>query len=143
MILYRNGLAVALGWSAAGFLFGLSFVATPVKFLAEGVDLPQLLAVGRVTFRASALVELAILVAMMTIVHREQRHLAISAFAILVVQHGILLPRLEAQTVAVMHGAAPTAGLLHGVWIVCDIVRIVLYARLGLLAGNSAKDPKK
>ena len=48
----------------------LSFVVTPVKFLAAGVPLEQLLAVGRVTFRASLVCEAAFLASLMIIARK-------------------------------------------------------------------------
>ena len=47
----RARLAVTLlAWLWAGLVLGVSFVATPVKFLAPSLSLADALAVGRVTF---------------------------------------------------------------------------------------------
>jgi hypothetical protein len=48
--------ALALVW--AGTLFGVSFLATPVKFLAPSLTLPVALDVGRQTFGVFSLVEI-------------------------------------------------------------------------------------
>ncbi len=46
---------VSLLW--AGAVVGISFIATPAKFLAESLDRPTALDVGRTTFHVFGLIE--------------------------------------------------------------------------------------
>ena len=58
----RRGWWTAVGGFAlfwAGFLAGVSFLATPIKFTAPRLALPVALDVGRVTFAALNKVEIA------------------------------------------------------------------------------------
>ena len=94
----------ALSWAAGGLLLGLSFVATPAKFLAGNVPLEHLLAVGRVTFRASLAVEGAMLLLLLLVSPGRLRWAAAAIAAVLTAQHLLLMPALDARTLAVMAG---------------------------------------
>ena len=71
------GLAVAV----LATLFSLSFIATPVKFLAADVPMSHLLAVGRETFRASVAIESILLFALFVSARGTSRRLIIVAIA--------------------------------------------------------------
>ncbi len=115
---------------AAGLLFGLSFVATPAKFLAENVPLDHLLAVGRVTFRASAAVEALLLIALLFAAPKGLRRWPVVIAAILAAQHWLLMPILDERALAVMAGQVLPPTVLHEVWIGADLVRIAAYTVL-------------
>ena len=122
---------------AASVVAALSFVATPVKFAAPDVPLDHLLAVGRVTFRASLACEAAILFPLILVATGMCRLIVAAASAVLALQWLVLMPALDARTLAVMTGETLTPSSLHGWWIAADVLRIVLYgmtARLALAA---------
>ena len=106
----------------------LSFVATPVKFLAEDVPLEQLLAVGRVTFRASLVCEAAFVAGLMLIARGGARWLAAAASALLLIQWLFLMPLLEVRTLARMAGHQLAPSSLHVWWVVFDVTRIGVYS---------------
>lgn len=129
----RQIIAASLSWAAAGLLAGLSFVATPAKFLAENVPLEHLLAVGRVTFRASLAAEGFILLLLVVVAHGRLRWWPVAIAVVLGVQHLLLMPALDARTLAVMAGAVLPPSPLHGIWILADILRIGAYAAFASL----------
>lgn len=117
-----------LAGAALAVLFSLSFVATPVKFLAPEVPLSHLLAVGRVTFRASLAVESVILIGLVALARGSRRWLVVGAAVTLAVQWLALMPRLDERTLARIAGAAVEPSSLHHWWIALDVLRIGIYA---------------
>ena len=135
MTAYRRSSATAMvAVAACAILFALSFLATPVKFLADGVPIEHLLAVGRVTFRASAASEAVLLVLLVILARGRSRIVACSVVALLAFQWLVLMPDLDARTLARMSGAVLPASGLHGWWISLDVLRIVLYAAIARAA---------
>lgn len=134
MISSRQMWAGILAVIAASLVSFLSFVATPIKFLAEEVPLAHLLAVGRVTFRASLACELTILVALFVLAAGRVRVITGTAATVLALQWLGLMPTLDARTAAVMAGEALAPSSLHGWWIAADAARILLYAAAARLA---------
>lgn len=130
----RQYIAASLSWAAAGLLAGLSFVATPAKFLAENVPLEHLLAVGRVTFRASLAVEGFMLLLLLVVAHGRLRWWSAAIAVVLGGQHLLVMPALDARTLAVMAGAVLPPSPLHGIWILADGMRIGAYVGLGVVA---------
>ena len=126
--LRRKLWAVIIAVAAFASLASLSFVVTPVKFLAEGVPLANLLAVGRVTFRASLALEIVLLSALALVVPKHGRFLVSCAGGALLVQWFLLMPGLDARTLARMAGAVRSPSSLHLWWIALDIARLAIYA---------------
>ncbi|RPF71109.1 hypothetical protein [Aurantiacibacter spongiae] len=135
MTAYRRSSATAMvAVAACTILFALSFLATPVKFLADGVPIEHLLAVGRVTFRASAASEAVLLVLLVILAPGRSRIVACSVAALLAFQWLVLMPELDARTLARMSGRVMPSSGLHGWWIALDVLRIVLYAAIARAA---------
>ena len=135
MTAYRRFLATAMvAVAASAILFALSFVATPEKFLAAGVPVEHLLAVGRVTFRASAASEAVLLLLLVILARGRSRIAACSVAALLAFQWLVLMPDLDARTLARMSGRVMPSSGLHGWWIALDVLRIVLYAAIARAA---------
>jgi hypothetical protein len=55
---------IGIAWFASGMIFGVSFIATPAKFLAPSLDLAQALDVGRATFGVMKWFDLGMLAAL-------------------------------------------------------------------------------
>ena len=127
MISRRQLGTVLVSFAAAAILLALSFVATPIKFLAEGVPLAHLLAVGRVTFRASLVIEICLLIPLLVLAAGRVRWLVVTAAVLLVGQWLVLMPSLEVRTMARMAGEVIAPSPLHAWWIAADAVRIVIY----------------
>lgn len=102
-----QGRALALVW--AGMVLGVSFLATPAKFLAPSLPRPIALDVGRHTFRTFGRVEmiLAALLGLRAAISPRQRLLALAPCLIVLGQALWLRPRLDARTLQAMDGRAP------------------------------------
>ena len=118
------GLAVAV----LATLFSLSFIATPVKFLAADVPMSHLLAVGRETFRASVAIDSILLFALFVSARGTSRRLIIVAIATVVLQWIVIMPELDDRTMAQIAGAAVGPTSLHDWWIGLDVMRLAIYA---------------
>jgi hypothetical protein len=103
--------AILFVW--AGVLTGVSFIATPAKFLAPSLPMPQALDVGRWTFHALSFVEwgfvavsaVPIIIAWRTgRVHVSVVALMAGAVAILAAQTFALRPLLDARVLLIMAG---------------------------------------
>lgn len=135
----RNLWTLALASGATALLAALSFVATPVKFLADGVPLAQLLAVGRVTFRASLVAELCLLLPLLVLARDRTRWSVVGAGALLAVQWLGLMPALDARTMMRIAGDDPGPSSLHLLWVLADGARVALYAAAAVLAGRAVR----
>lgn len=118
------GLAIAV----LATLFSLSFIATPVKFLAADVPMSHLLAVGRVTFRASVAIESVLLFALLVSARGPSRRLIILAIATVALQWIVIMPELDDRTMARIAGAVVEPSSLHICWIALDVIRLAIYA---------------
>lgn len=126
----------ALLW--AGFLAGVSFLATPIKFTAPSLALPVALDVGRVTFAALNKVEIAAAVVLLLLVltiARSGWNLAGALVLALVVgaQTLWLLPLLDARVGTIMAGGTPPESNLHTIYIVAETLKLVVLLALGVV----------
>lgn len=133
----RDIWTAVLAAMAFASLASLSFVATPVKFLAQDVPLAHLLAVGRVTFRASLAVESVLLVALLLSARGKIRLLVCGAGGLLLFQWIVLMPGLDERTLARIAGAILEPTSLHHWWIFLDVAKLGVYASIGHIALRS------
>lgn len=132
-----------LPWCLLGLTLGISFVAQPGKFLAEQVELPQLLSVGSTLFHLSHGVQLALLLACLGMAWRMPRRrkvLAVvaAALAVLAVQHLLLLPALDARVHLYLKGMAPGPAHHHLTYVLMEIGKVTLLVALALASGRPA-----
>lgn len=124
---YATGLLAAV-W--AGLVVGVAFFATPIKFLAPGVAMTDLLKVGKVTFQAFTWLELAMFVLLLALTVGRFTKPLITLLAglaiLLLVQKGLILPALDAGLDSVVAGQQSDGSNLHIVYIVIDFVKLVL-----------------
>lgn len=93
----------------AGLILGISFIATPAKFLAPSITLPVALDVGRATFRIGFLLEMAFGLVLLTagaMAYGWGRTtlVVIALLVALAAQRFALLPVLDARADLVMAG---------------------------------------
>lgn len=124
-------LIVAAVW--LGMLLGVSFLATPVKFMAPSLSLPVALDVGRHTFAVYNKTELllsAILLGFALLGARSRTSLIaiVLVVGLVVAQTVWLLPVLDSRVGMIIAGQPPAASNLHMLYIVLDVVKL-----LGLL----------
>ena len=142
----RTQLALTLlAWLWAGLVLGVSFVATPVKFLAPSISLADALAVGRVTFAALqwiecvAVVSLAVLV-WITTPRRRALVLLAAIVAILLCQYAWMLPILDARVQTIIDGQHLPPSFLHWIYTALELVKVALLVVIGLTSfGNLAR----
>lgn len=126
--------SASLVW--AGILIGVSFLATPAKFLAPSLTLAVALDVGRQTFGLFSKIEiffaLALVVAAM--LGRQQRAIQVTTVlvaALVAVQVMWLLPVLDERVEIILHGGTPGESSLHTLYIVLESGKLLL---LGVIA---------
>ncbi len=137
---WHRGNALALfAWLWAGLLLGVSFVATPVKFLAPSLSQAHALEVGRVTFTALQWIEFAAVAAMAALFALLRPGRVPAAIFGLVValiagQYFGLLPILDARAETIIRGVEVPASSLHWLYPVLEFVKVGLLVALGAAA---------
>jgi hypothetical protein len=130
--------AVALFW--AGLVLGVSFIATPAKFLAASLSLATALDVGNHTFHVLTRVELGIGIVLAVLgwwAHRGRWWAGavwLLPLIAVIVQVVVLLPPLDARVQVIIAGGTPTNSDLHVVYIGLELAKFVLLLVLGLWA---------
>lgn len=144
----RSGAVSLLTASAlwAGLLVGVSFVATPVKFLAPSLSLAVALDVGRQTFWALNWIEIGCAVVLLAIVVAGYRTIVGVSVALLLVAAVLaqalwLLPVLDARVAAVIAGQMPPASSLHSFYVALELLKLVLLAILMVTTGRTLVRP--
>jgi len=131
--------AIALVW--AGMVLGVSFVATPAKFLAPSLPLPIAIDVGRHTFRTFGRIELALMVLFGLRAEVSARPLALVPGFIVLAQALWLRPRLGARTQSIIEGGvAPPSSKLHFAYVACEAVKLSVLLVLGLTTARPRID---
>jgi hypothetical protein len=134
-----RGRALALVW--AGMVLGVSFLATPAKFLATSLSRPVALDVGRHTFRTFGRAEVALAALLglrVAASSARQRPLALAPGLIVLAQALWLRPRLDARTRQVVEGKVPPPPSgLHLAYVACDAAKLAALLTLGLTATRS------
>ena len=134
----RARLAVTLlAWLWAGLVLGVSFVATPVKFLAPSLSLADALAVGRVTFEALKWIEcvaVVVLAATVWITTPRRRELALLGVIVLILlcQYAWMLPILDARVQTIIDGQDLPPSTLHWIYTTLEFLKVVLLVAVGL-----------
>ena len=126
--------SVLLFW--AGLLFGVSFLATPVKFQAPSLSLPVALDVGRHTFLWLNKIEIGLALILAVLLWKGTKNLLVrlgGGAVVLWVAAKTLwaLPVLDDRTEIVIQGGEPPPSMLHQVYVVCDLVELILLLALG------------
>lgn len=132
-------LALVMLW--IGTLVGVSFLATPAKFLAPSLTLPVALDIGRQTFAVFNKIEWVYIAVCALLIAIEPRNRIGSAgligVAVLsVLQMGWLLPELDVRVGTIIAGGRPPASPLHHVYIVAEVAKLIM---LGVVAVTAAR----
>ena len=130
-------LVVVLVW--LGLVVGVSFIATPAKFLAPTLDLVVALDVGRHTFRVFAIVEAVaaiVLVGLVLLNRRIPSAVILGAAVVLSVllQQLWLLPILDARLETMLDGGMPDTSSLHTLYVALDGLKVMLLGGLACVA---------
>lgn len=140
----------AMSWGFflwAGILLGVSFIATPAKFLAPSLPLTQALDIGRWTFQLLALIEwgLVALFAVLVILGRppnEVRYMVLGLLlaigVVLAVETFAIRPILDARVERIIAGQSLGPSFLHNLYIGLEVVNLALILGAGAFCGRVA-----
>lgn len=130
---------ISLLW--AGMVLGVSFLATPVKFMAPSLTLPVALDVGRQTFGVFTKLELLLALILLILVWVQgagslqrplYRRLISSLLLVLVLLQLLWLrPVLDDRVEIILQGGQPPSSWLHNVYIVVEVVKLAGLLVLG------------
>ena len=123
-----GGLIAAALW--LGLLVGVSFLATPVKFLAPSLTLPVALDVGRHTFAVFNKVESGLAVLLLVLLLIGSRsvlgRVAATIAGLLVLAETVwLLPLLDRRVSLIIAGEVLPASNDHSIYIAMDVAKLV------------------
>lgn len=132
-------LVAAMLW--IGLLLGVSFLATPAKFMAPSLPLAVALDVGRQTFGVFNKVEWVLALMLLALVLAGRRTwlpvFAAAATAVLVViETAWLLPVLDQRVGLIIAGQQPPESNLHILYIAAQVAKLAV---LCLLAAAAAR----
>lgn len=131
--------AILFVW--AGVLLGVSFIATPAKFLAPSLPMAQALDVGRWTFHVLSLVEWGFAAASATLLVAAWRKgrvrgsivvlIAVVVF-VMAAETFALRPLLDARVLQIMNGESVPPSPWHKVYITLEALRLILILSAGI-----------
>jgi hypothetical protein len=134
--------AILFVW--AGLLLGVSFVATPAKFLAPSLPVAQALDIGRWTFHVLAWIELALVAVVALLLALTWRsggvrigpaaRLVAVAATVLAAESLVLRPLLDARVVRIIAGESVPPSPWHNVYIALEASRLALILAAGIQA---------
>lgn len=137
-VLPRSSSATVAGWALlwAGFLAGVSLLATPVKFAAPSLVLPVALDVGRVTFAMLNTVEIgAALILLMLVLGTARSAWNIAGAGLLAVLVGVqalwLLPALDVRVQTIIDGGTPPESSIHLIYVVAEGMKLLVLLAMG------------
>ncbi len=121
-----------------GMVLAISFLETPLKFRAPGVDLRIGLGIGRLVFRALNIVEavLAVPLIVAVVIGGVPAGTAVAAavaVAALVVQVGVVRPRLTRRSDRVLAGEDVPRSRGHHAYVIFETVKVVALLTTGIL----------
>lgn len=133
-------LMLASAW--AGFLVGVSFLATPVKFLAPSLTLPVALDAGRQTFFVFNRSEIALAVVMLLLLFWSIRSrimlgLGVVLALLILTQTFWMLPSLDARVETILQGGAPAPSTLHTIYVVVECMKLALLIAIASVTGRA------
>jgi hypothetical protein len=118
-------------------VLAISFVETPLKFRAPGVDIPTGLGIGRIVFRALNRIEVAAALVTLTAVVLGQPNglpvaLTATVLVILAVQLAAVRPSLNRRTDHVLAGQPSPRSTTHLYYVGLEAAKVVTLAALGV-----------
>jgi hypothetical protein len=130
----RVATAAALLW--LGMVLAISFLEAPLKFRAPGLDVRVGLAIGRIVFRALNLAEIgwAMVIAVTLMIDPQSVPVTVAAtvtIALLVIQLGLVRPRLNRRSDRVLAGEDVPRSSSHHVYIALEAVKVIALIVLG------------
>ena len=120
-----------------GMVLAISFLETPLKFRAPGVDLRTGLAIGRLVFGALNTAEIvlaaAVLTCLFTTAPASAANAAVASTAILLVQMFAVRPHLTRRSNRILAGAYAPRSNGHHVYIALEAGKVIALLTTGIL----------
>lgn len=137
-----TALSSALTFVWLGLVLGISFIETPLKFRAPGIDVPRALGIGRLVFRALNTVEIGLAVALSALLlardHTSAQAIVLALLvAALASQIGLIRPRLNRRTDRVLAGEVIERSRLHVGYVVLEVAKAGLLIAFGVLIAQA------
>ena len=130
-------------WIWVGLIIGVSFVATPAKFLAPDLSLIDALSVGRVTFKVFSWIELTLLINLLALMFWEKllppKGIVLIAAIVLclAINYVGLKPFLDHRVQLMMEGQTVPHSPVHRIYIIVEVIKLGLIAALGYFSANT------
>lgn len=130
----------AIAWLWLGMLIGISFLATPVKFVVQDLDLPTALQVGAATFGLFSKFEWGLAVLLLGAAALAPargwllRGFTVAVAVAVLAQAIWLLPALDARVATIVAGRAPPPSFHHAAYAAIETAKAVLLLIIGILA---------
>lgn len=128
---------IALIW--LGMLIGVSFLATPVKFVVADLSMPVALQVGQATFHLFAKTEWGFAAALMGVSALALRTRPVVLAISLLIAAGVLaqalwlLPALDARVGEIVAGGAPAPSAHHALYAGLEAAKALMLAMMAFL----------
>jgi hypothetical protein len=118
-------------------VLAISFLETPLKFRAPGVDIPIGLGIGRIVFRALNHAEAGLALVMIAAIvgGRPTGSVAALTAVVLVILAGQLIvirPRLNRRTDRVLAGDNPPRSTMHLYYVGLEAAKVLTLTALGI-----------
>ncbi len=115
----------------AGFVLGISFMATPLKFQAPSLTLPVAMEIAFATFHALNALEIGLAIVILAIVfvtpsRGRTRLVALLSGLLLTIQTLLLYTVLDARTVAIIKGTEASMPSFHSHYVGLEISKLAL-----------------
>jgi hypothetical protein len=137
-----TSLIIATAFTWLGMVIAISFIEAPLKFRAPGVTIPLGLGIGRLVFRALNIAEIVLAICLLSTVVFGQSTTSVTTFtivavALLVVQLGVIRPRLNLRTdlvLAAPNEPLPPRSTAHLAYVVSEVGKVAVLLTVGILA---------
>ena len=115
----------------AGLVLGVSFIATPAKFMAPSISMPIALEIGKATFHIFNKVEWIIIVISIVVTFFSTTNLhrwwfTAGLLALLLIENYYLLPILNIRTERAIADNIANPNIFHWLYIGADTFKIII-----------------
>lgn len=112
-----------------GFILAISFLATPLKFLAPSLTLPVAMEIAYLVFHTFNGIEIALALLILAITFlagrsRKTRRITALIVSLLATQTALLYTVMDARTLAIIDGAEPTVRSYHAIYVGLEVVKL-------------------
>lgn len=114
----------------AGFIFAISFLAAPLKFLAPSLTLPVAMEIAYLLFHSFNGIEIgfALLILAITLLaewSRKARLFTALIVTLLATQTALLYTVMDARTLAIIEGDEPSVRSYHSIYVGLELAKLL------------------